>query len=59
MRRTWSWFPGSMSVGWRQAASWPTTAFSGSTGSVPRVCQKSPAGSKIQKRCRTRCTDPG
>ncbi len=39
---TWSWLPGSMRVGCRQAASCCTTSLRGSTGSVPRVCQKSP-----------------
>ena len=40
--RTWSWLPGSMRVGCRQPASRAITSFRGSTGSAPRVCQKSP-----------------
>lgn len=47
---TWSWLPGSMRVGCCQAASCCTTSFSGSTGSVPRVCQKSPASGGAARR---------
>ena len=50
--RAWSWLPGSMRVGCCQPASACTTSFSGSTGSAPRVCQKSPASPAVPGRSR-------
>ena len=52
--RAWSWLPGSMRVGCCQPASACTTSFSGSTGSAPRVCQKSPASPAVPGGSRAR-----